>query len=305
MKVLIMKLGYSETLTPEISKTCSLGDVLRTTVILNYFKGDTVNWLIDEKARPLLEGNPFINELIEWNCEGISRLESEQYDTVINLEKVPGVCALAGRITAWKHYGFRFDYWGGKAQAYDKADEVLRIATTDEGKKENGTVWQHHLAEIIGSEWNEMDEYLIPPRKVEQEEKVGLNFMVGAKWPTKEWPLPYWHELGRILEEKDHEVHWQPVTDDLDHYMDWVCSCSSIITCDSLGLHLAIAMKKKVIGIFGPTSEKEVFFYGRGRALTVTLPCRPCYKDKCRIDGNGCMSGVTPRKVYEEWVKLT
>ncbi len=34
-KVLIIKVGYSETLDPEISNVTSYGDVLRTTVLLN------------------------------------------------------------------------------------------------------------------------------------------------------------------------------------------------------------------------------------------------------------------------------
>ena len=34
MKVLILKTGHSETLDPEISQNASLGDVLRSTVIL-------------------------------------------------------------------------------------------------------------------------------------------------------------------------------------------------------------------------------------------------------------------------------
>ncbi len=44
-KVLIIKLGYSETLDHEIGTTTSLGDVLRTTVILNYFKNSQVEIL--------------------------------------------------------------------------------------------------------------------------------------------------------------------------------------------------------------------------------------------------------------------
>ncbi|HCJ65939.1 MAG TPA: glycosyl transferase, partial [Elusimicrobia bacterium] len=63
-KVLIIKLGYSETLDKEISVTSSLGDVLRTTIILNYFKNDVVTWLVDEKAYPLLEGNPYVKRIL-------------------------------------------------------------------------------------------------------------------------------------------------------------------------------------------------------------------------------------------------
>ena len=49
-KVLIIKLGYSETMDAGISKVTSLGDVLRSTVILHRFKDDQVTWLVDEAA---------------------------------------------------------------------------------------------------------------------------------------------------------------------------------------------------------------------------------------------------------------
>jgi hypothetical protein len=52
-KVLIIKLGYSETLDSALSLTTSLGDVLRTTVILHFFKDWHITWLVDEKALPL------------------------------------------------------------------------------------------------------------------------------------------------------------------------------------------------------------------------------------------------------------
>ena len=63
-KILIVKLGYSETLDAEISRKSSLGDVLRTTVLLHAFKNDDVSWLVDEHAFPLLEGNPYIRQIL-------------------------------------------------------------------------------------------------------------------------------------------------------------------------------------------------------------------------------------------------
>ncbi|GAG88071.1 unnamed protein product, partial [marine sediment metagenome] len=70
-KNLIIKLGYSETLDKEIGTTTSLGDVLRTTVILNYFKDGDVSWLVDGRAYPLLEGNPFIKRILIFNLESV------------------------------------------------------------------------------------------------------------------------------------------------------------------------------------------------------------------------------------------
>src|SRR3990167_9678821 len=100
-KVLIIKLGHSETLDPTISKECSLGDVVRTTVLLNYFKdGDKITWLADEKAAPLLEGNPRLHRLLHWSLETCLQLQAEMFDIVINLEKNPGICAFSDMLKA-------------------------------------------------------------------------------------------------------------------------------------------------------------------------------------------------------------
>src|SRR5512145_2420575 len=126
-KVLIIKLGYSETIDPEISRTSSLGDVLRTTVILYPFKDDHVTWLVDAAAYPLLEGNPFINRILIFDLASVLQLQKERFDTVINLEKVPGVCALADSVSAWRRYGFRFDEQRGEAEAYDGCEKVFSL----------------------------------------------------------------------------------------------------------------------------------------------------------------------------------
>jgi|TARA_B100000959_G_scaffold109373_1_gene115368 heptosyltransferase-2 len=90
-KILIVKLGYSKTLDPEISRTSSLGDVLRTTVLLHKFKDDHVSWLVDEHASPLLEENPLIQRILIYDLNSVLQLHHKRFDTVINLEKVPGI----------------------------------------------------------------------------------------------------------------------------------------------------------------------------------------------------------------------
>ena len=108
-KVLIIKLGYSETLDGEIGKATSLGDVLRSTVLLHLYKNANVTWLVDEKAFQLLKGNPYIHRIIFYDLTSVLQLQSERFDTLINLEKVPGLCAFSDSLKAWRRYGFRFD----------------------------------------------------------------------------------------------------------------------------------------------------------------------------------------------------
>src|SRR5512138_2746502 len=141
-KVLIIKLGYSETIDAGISKVTSLGDVLRTTVILHAFKDDQVTWLVDEAAYPLLENNPFIHRILPYDLTSVLQLQRERYDTVINLEKVPGVCALADSVAAWRRYGFRFDEAKGEAEAYDRCENIFTLCKDTDLKRSHKGSWQ-------------------------------------------------------------------------------------------------------------------------------------------------------------------
>jgi len=144
-KVLIIKTGFSEILDKDHSMIVSLGDVLRTTVILHKYKNEKVTWVTAEKALPLLENNPYIERLLAYDFTTILQLESEEFDIIINLEKVPGICALADKIKAWKKYGFRFNTKTGKAEAYDLAFEVLAVSSDSKMKKENQKILNKFL----------------------------------------------------------------------------------------------------------------------------------------------------------------
>ena len=37
-----------------------------------------------------------------------------------------------------------------------------------------------------------------------------------------------------------------------------------VVCSDTLGMHLAIALKKKIVVLFGPTCPQEIDLYGRG-----------------------------------------
>jgi heptosyltransferase-2 len=87
--------------------------------------------------------------------------------------------------------------------------------------------------------------------------------------------------------------------------MDWINSGRLIVSNDSLGLHLGIALGKKVIGLFGPTPNKEVYFYGRGEAIIPDkhFDCLPCFNGNCQT-GENCMGYISADRVHEEIKKL-
>lgn len=299
-KILIIKLGYSETLDNEVGITTSLGDVLRTTVVLHLFEKDHVTWLVDEKAYPLLENNEYIKRVLLYNLNSALQLQSERYDTVINFEKVPGVCALADRVNAWRRFGFRFDENRGEAQAYDNAENVYKICIDRELKKNSRISWQQFLIEMVGGKWENQEYILGYQPKSEIKYDIGLNWAVGSKWPNKAWPKPYWNKLVELIE-KDYTYSWQQGMEDIRQYIEWINSCRLLVTTDSLGLHIALALKKNVIILYGPTHSGETYLYGRGKEIfpEVNYNCIPCLEPVCRQE-KCCMLFISPERVKEE-----
>jgi heptosyltransferase II len=303
-KILIIKVGYSETLDSGISTITSYGDVLRSTVLLNEFKNDHVTWLVDENAFPILKNNPSIDRILIYNLTSVLQLQAEHFDTVINLEKVPGLCALADQVRAWRRFGFRFDPRSGDAEAYDGSQSTLQVCHSENKKKKNRRYWQQHLFDIIGSEWTDQ-EYVFgyKPRSKECYD-FGFNHMVGTKWPSKGWIENGWTDLELRLKKDKYSISWQEGLNNMEEYFDWINKCRVLITNDSFGLHIALALKKKVVALFSSTNPFETHLYGQGTALFREQACKfqPCYEPKC-INKKKCCE-VSTDDVYKAAIKL-
>ncbi len=57
--------------------------------------------------------------------------------------------------------------------------------------------------------------------------------------------------------------------------------CSVVVTADTLAMHIAIALKRPVVALFGPTCSQEIDLYDRGSKVITRAECGPCYKSKC------------------------
>lgn len=59
--------------------------------------------------------------------------------------------------------------------------------------------------------------------------------------------------------------------------------CSTIVTSDSLPLHIATALQKKVVAFFSPTSPWEIELYDDGHKVLPLRGCLSCYHRTCPI----------------------
>jgi heptosyltransferase-2 len=306
-RVLILKMGYSETLDPDTSGVVSLGDILRTTSVLHAFPPDKyeVTWLADKKGIGLLKGNPYIHRILTVNPFTPYHLMSDWFDIVVNFEKDPGICAMADKISAWRRYGFRFDHVTHEAHAYDNSDQALSMSKSMSFKREQTKSWSTVLYEMIGLQYNHESYILGYQPKSQEVYDIGLNHQVGGKFPIKRWPDPNWHQLNDTLA-SEYSFSWQQGMDNIESYIEWINSCRLIITNDSLGLHIGLALRKKVVALFGPTKANEVDECDCLIKLTpdVGWDCIPCLSATCDNAQGLCMDHISQDRVIEAVKKL-
>lgn len=298
-RVLIIKLGYSETLEEGVSQDVSFGDIIRTTFILNFFKDYYVAWLTDKKALPLLENNKYINKIFLWGPGSRDKLKEKFFDVVINFEKLKEVYLLVDSLKYKKLFGF------SSAILYDKQRhnlhhrKLFRLSQSIADRKRNKYCWQKILAEIIGERWSGQEYILGYQPKSKKIYDVGFNWTTSKRWTNKVWPKSHWYSLERMIRDQ-YSISWQKGLHNLYDYMEWVNSCRLLVTADTLGLHLALALRRRAIGLFGPTSSHEIHLYDRGVSLLPKLRhgCIPCFRTSCRRR-DPCMKYILPLQVKD------
>jgi len=293
LQVLIVKLGWTETLVADQGTTCSLGDVLRTTPILHLFKTDHVTWLTDSRAVDLLPGRPYIDEVLTYGSEAYGTLLGRKFDWVINLECDNRLTDILSGITYRKWSGFPI--WTAKVLGHHESDQDIKDGLLSGMDK--GRTWVEMLFEMVGAEYHGQGMILGNVEPTDITHDLGFNIKVGPKWPTKAWPEDRWGELAERLQGK-YTFDFQRHLNDLKGYIAWINRCRLLVTNDSLGLHIAQALGKKVVGLFGPTrfdtfpeDEKTAFVYAQPR-----LSCQPCYRAECDRSCE-CMRNITAERV--------
>ena len=120
------------------------------------------------------------------------------------------------------------------------------------------------------------------------------------------------NELEKILTEEGLKITRQDkqprrVMEDLRAYIDWINTSRIIVTSDSLGMHLALSLKKKVHALFGPTPSFEVYFYGRGEAILPEpkLECVPGFSERCDNPEGNCINKISAKRVAEKVLNYT
>ncbi len=75
----------------------------------------------------------------------------------------------------------------------------------------------------------------------------------------------------------------------------------AVVSNDSGLMHVAAALRKQTVGLFGPSSpERTPPLTNRGAALWLGLGCSPCFKRRCPLGHTECLNQLTPEMVSSE-----
>lgn len=122
MKILIIKLG-------------ALGDVLRTTPLLTALTAEYpqahITWVVEKQHRVVLEGNPLIKTLLNYDDAVLEKLARETYDWAINLDKEPEALHAMESAKAPRKSGFKQDAQGRPVPADVHSEYAHRLGVDD------------------------------------------------------------------------------------------------------------------------------------------------------------------------------
>ncbi len=273
-----------------------IGDVIFTTPIFKAIKEQDekcfLGCIIPKSCRDILENNPYIDEIIEFNervshrsllkkISFVVKLRSKHYDIVILLHRsltrtlicyLSGIKSRAGY--AYKKRAFlltkkiptvnkdsihKQDYYLNIARSLniEIKDKACRVYCSNDNKS-----WADRIIESTGSRG-----------------KTLIAISPVTNWPPKNWPEYHFKELIKILmKEIKHTKIFITSKDKLSGFLSLIKShnlekivdltgktnigrlaalyekMDVVVSGDSGPLHLAGAVNTKYVGMFGPTS---------------------------------------------------
>lgn len=252
-----------------IIKIGATGDVVRTTVLLHLFRNDDITWIT---AKHNIEVLPFqqpnLSSVIAIEDVNNSGILNEEFDLVISLDDDSKCATLASSFKTKEMFGAYME--GDKVAYTSAANEWFDMGLSsrfgkeraDEIKWENQDSYQEILYRMLGHQFNG-EEYLIPEDvKHNQASKIiGIEARAGARWPTKMWNK--YDELAEQLKKEGHEVVFFKDRDTIRDYMHDIAQTNMLVCGDTLGMHIALALKMPVVTLFTCTSAVEIYGYNR------------------------------------------
>lgn len=327
-----------------ILRLSSIGDITLTTPVIRAlrtrFPQARIDYVVKQEFSELLQTNPHLTTLYGFEkrdgLRGLirlgQRLRQQQYDLLVDLHNNFRTHVLrfllhpAYTTLFTKHFVKRTLLVKTGVNLYTQISQVpdrylqplQRFGVADDGKGLELFPTAQHQARI--------QEIFQRANLVADTRVIGFGPI--AAHPLKQWPPERFSALGQELVRRynarivifgapKETEQAQQIAAQIPNAPIVLCGqvsllesaaalarCALLVANDSSLVHIAAAMQRPVVVMFGPTVEEFGFYPYRTPSIVLAkpLPCRPCThtgKGQCRIKTHACMQMISTEEALE------
>ena len=310
-------------------KLGAIGDVVNTLPFANRLRAGypraRITWVIAPLSHALLAGHPAVDEFLVFDAKKpsgwpgfVRELRARRLDMAIDLQRL----IKSGMITRASGAKTRLGFDRARCKERSHLFTNLRIPPNP---NPGVTVAQYlEFADFLqlppqSPTWNLPFTPFAGTRAGER--RVVLN--VGASWTSKLWAHENWAELARRLtQELGLAVHLSGGREDraaadairqqagvpiVSHAGEFtlretaglLASAELVVSGDTGPLHMAVALGRPVVALFGAADPRRTAPFGQPDAVVRhAVECSPCRKRVCPVPGHPCMRDLTAETVF-------
>jgi heptosyltransferase I len=297
----------------------SMGDVIAALPAVASLKHSIphskITWVIDPKWSILLEGNPYVDSVVHLDRRTLTglrqawrELRAARFDFAVDFQGLVKSALVATLARSERIFGFNAAYARESAASWFYSTKVaIRSYHAVERNLD--------LAAAAGAS-NILRTFPLPPGTAEAELPDG-DFVLAsplAGWGAKQWPLEYY---SRLAERLRRECGMPLVVDapyplqiqstqthvsTLPGLIHATRRATAVVGLDSGPLHLAAALGKPGVAIYGPTEPERHGPYG-GTIAVLRSP-RAVTRYRRTPEPDPSMREITPDQVFEALVPI-
>ena len=276
-----------------IVRLSALGDIVNTAVVLQIirsnYKDSIIDWFVEEAFAPILSGHPLLNEVIPIPLKRIKKQKSlallratirslrarESYDHIIDAQGLLKSAIVTAFLRGPVH---GFDYSSAREGIASWFYTTTSTIAYDLNVIKRNVMVITQALNISYSDAliaQKLPVFACDPSP-ENEKKIAL--VIGASWPSKCYPKEHFATLCNTLplpcyliwgsEAERQDALWiaQHSTNaivtakmSLPQLVQFIANCDLTIGNDTGPTHIAWAMNRPSITLFGPTNERMIY----------------------------------------------